>query len=196
MQNKTSETRLAARRRLGSISARTSRLQIDLWFEHWAAKRAEQIALTCAARQKITFKKWTICSWAAAFTRPQSVDWTSCQSSAPLTSKFISFSSFNWDLYWLRPAGGGATCEMLNAIRVFAAVFRDDVTTPFYQRVFVVVTFFVFLVFFSFWSNHLLFFSFCSWRTFDATTFLTVFLFLWLLHLNKIRKWLTSVAYK
>lgn len=198
MQNKTSVTRLAARRRLGSISARTSRLEIDLWFERRAAQRAEQIALTCAARQKITFKNGQygpVSSWAAASTRPQSVDWNSRQCSGSTHFKFISFSSCNWDLYSLRPAEGGATvrCDTINCL-----LLRWGKTSPllcvsrlFCQRVFVVVMNFSVLsgqFIFSFFFILLMKIVWCK-------TIIDVFLFLWL-YLNKITKCLTSVAYK
>lgn len=94
--------------------SRTLRLELDLWFEHRATQQPEQIALTCAARQKIIFKNGQygfVRSCAAAFTWPSSSERSLALSSVFRLARLhvhLLYSS-NWNLYSPSPAEDGAT---------------------------------------------------------------------------------------
>lgn len=99
---------------------RTLRPWIDLWWERKPTRQPEQIALTCAARQKISFKNGQYglaSSRAAAFTRPSSTE----HFTAPLDHVLVGmawctfpFFPLIGNLYPQSPAEDGACVRCNN----------------------------------------------------------------------------------
>lgn len=137
---------------------RTLRLRIDLWWERKATQQPEQIALTCAARQKITFKNGQCglaSSCAAAFTRPGSTERSLPRSTIVLVGMAwctFPFFSFNWKPLPTESSRGRCLCSMqqlkflvselgedLSNLKCVTTVFTECISATLRQHVFVVV---------------------------------------------------------